>query len=132
MTIGWKTKRASVATVAMVVVTATTLIAAPIASAQGKYGNLTAQWWQWVNAQPAVDLDGTNTNPVLDSTGEYATAGQEDGIGPGNKFFFLAGTFGGTSRARSRSRRARPCSFRSSTSRSTTPSTRPRASPCPS
>jgi hypothetical protein len=61
----------------------------------GKYANLTALWWQWVNAQPAVDVDGTNTNPVLDTTGEYAAVGQEDGIGPGNKTFFLAGTFGG-------------------------------------
>ena len=61
----------------------------------GKYGNLTARWWQWVYAQPAVDTGGTNTNPVLDTTGAHATAGQEHGIGPGNKFFFLAGTFGG-------------------------------------
>src|SRR5262245_59764128 len=61
----------------------------------GKYGNLTARWWQWVYAQPAVDTGGTNTNPVLDTTGAHATAGQEHGIGPGNKFFFLPGTFGG-------------------------------------
>ena len=61
---------------------------------EGKYANLTALWWQWVYAQPAIDVGGTNTNPALDSTGAYATAGQEDGIGPGNKFFFLAGTFG--------------------------------------
>jgi hypothetical protein len=33
---------------------------------EGKYANLTALWWQWVNAQPAVDVDGTNTNPVVD------------------------------------------------------------------
>ena len=62
---------------------------------EGKYANLTALWWEWVYAQPAVDVGGTNTNPVLDSTGAYATAGQENGIGPGNKYFFLAGTFGG-------------------------------------
>jgi hypothetical protein len=62
---------------------------------EGQYANLTALWWEWVFAQPAVDVGGTNTNPVLDSTGAYATAGQENGIGPGNKFFFLAGTFGG-------------------------------------
>jgi hypothetical protein len=62
---------------------------------EGKYANLTAQWWQWVFAQPAVDTGGTNTNPVLDTTGAYATAGQTSGIGPGNRFFFLAGTFGG-------------------------------------
>jgi len=61
---------------------------------EGKYADLTALWWQWALAQPAVDVDGTNTNPVLDTTGEYAAAGQEDGIGPANKFFFLAGTFG--------------------------------------
>jgi hypothetical protein len=48
-----------------------------------------------VFAQPAIDVDGTNTNPVLDSTGEFASAGQENGIRPGNKYFFLAGTFGG-------------------------------------
>jgi hypothetical protein len=62
---------------------------------EGKYAQLTALWWQWESAQPAVDVNGTNTNPVLDSTGEYAAVGQEDGIGPGDKFFFLAGTFGG-------------------------------------
>jgi hypothetical protein len=62
---------------------------------EGKYAHLTALWWQWVFAQPAVDVDGTNTNPVLDTTGDYATVGQENGIGPGNKFFFLAGGFGG-------------------------------------
>jgi hypothetical protein len=62
---------------------------------EGKYANLTALWWQWVSAQPAVDLNGTNTHPVLDSTGQYAAVDQENGIGPGNKFFFLTGTFGG-------------------------------------
>src|SRR5262249_26128808 len=46
-------------------------------------------------SRPAIDIGGTNTNPVLDSTGAYAAGGQEDGIGPGNKYFFLAGTFGG-------------------------------------
>jgi hypothetical protein len=63
---------------------------------KGKYGQLTATWWQWVLGQPAVDVDGTNTNPVLDSTAAYATVGQENGIGPGNKYFFLTGTFGGS------------------------------------
>src|SRR5262245_53202185 len=62
----------------------------------GKYASLPATWWQWVYAQPALDVGGTNTNPVLDSTGAYATAGQANGIGPGDKYFFLAGTFGGT------------------------------------
>jgi len=61
---------------------------------KGKYGNLTAQWWQWVYAQPTVDQDGTNTNPLLDSTGAYAAAGQEYGSGPAGKYFFLAGTVG--------------------------------------
>src|SRR5512143_733910 len=62
---------------------------------QGKYAMLTAIWWQWAFSQPAVDVGGTNSNPVLDSTGAYAAAGQEDGIGPADRFFFLAGTFGG-------------------------------------
>ena len=61
---------------------------------EGQYANLTALWWQWLYAQPAIDVGGTNTNPSLDSTGAYAASGQEDGIGPGNKIFFLAGTFG--------------------------------------
>jgi hypothetical protein len=78
------------------VVAATTLIPATTASAQGRYGDLTARWWEWVLAQPAVDVGGTNTNPVLDSTGEFAAVGQEDGIGPGSKYFFLTGTFGET------------------------------------
>ena len=62
---------------------------------EGKYADLTATWWQWVFAQPAVDVGGTNTNAVLDSTGAFAANLQADGIGPANKFFFLAGTFGG-------------------------------------
>lgn len=74
---------------------AATLVPAQAASAANDYGNLTAQWWQWVYAQEAVDVGGTNTNPLLDSTGAYATVGQENGIGPGDKFFFLTGTFGG-------------------------------------
>ena len=62
---------------------------------EGKHANLSALWWQWVSAQPAViDADGINTYPILDSTGKYASVGQEDGIGPGNKVFFLTGTFG--------------------------------------
>jgi hypothetical protein len=89
--------------VAVVTVTAATLIPAMTASAQNngkqqhgeaKYAHLSAQWWQWVFAQPAVDVNGTNTNPVLDATGAYAAAGQANGIGPGNKFFFLTGTYG--------------------------------------
>ena len=61
---------------------------------EGKYANLTALWWQWVYAQPAIDVGGTNTNPVFDSTGAYAASGQEDGIGPDNRIFFLVGSFG--------------------------------------
>jgi hypothetical protein len=61
---------------------------------EGKYANLSALWWQWTSAQPAIDVNGTNTHPILDSTGAYASVDQEDGIGPGNKVFFLTGTFG--------------------------------------
>ena len=61
----------------------------------GSYAWLSALWWQWGFGQPAVDVDGTNTNPILDTTGDFAAAGQENGIGPGNRFFFLAGSFGG-------------------------------------
>jgi hypothetical protein len=62
---------------------------------RSRYADLTAEWTQWLFAQPAVDVHGTNTNPAVDSTGAYADSGQKDGIGPGNQFFFLAGTFGG-------------------------------------
>jgi hypothetical protein len=74
---------------------------------QRVHPSLPALWWQWVNAQQAVDVPeagapagifspaGTNnTNPVLDKTGAYAAAGQANGIGPGNRYFLLAGTFG--------------------------------------
>jgi hypothetical protein len=64
--------------------------------ADNGFGNLTALWWKWVYAQPAVvDVNGVNSFPILDTTGAYAAAGQENGIGPANKYFFLAGTFGG-------------------------------------
>lgn len=88
-------KRALGTILAILCIAAATLVPASAASAANDYGNLTARWWQWVYSQPAVNVGGTNTNPLLDSTGEYATAGQENGIGPGNKFFFLTGTFGG-------------------------------------
>ena len=78
--------------------TAATLIPATTAQGGGKYGNLTTRWWQWVLAQPAVDVGGTNTNPLLDTTGDFAAVGQENGIGPGNKYFFLTGNFGGVTR----------------------------------
>jgi len=88
-------KRALGTILAILCTAAATLVPAQAASAANDYGNLTAQWWQWVYAQEAVDVGGTNTNPLLDSTGAYATVGQENGIGPGDKFFFLTGTFGG-------------------------------------
>jgi hypothetical protein len=61
---------------------------------EGRYAQLSASWWQWVYSIEAIDVGGTNTNPVLDTTGAYAATGQQDGQGPGNKYFFLAGTFG--------------------------------------
>lgn len=79
---------------AILCVAAAALVPAPAASAAQDYGSLTALWWQWVYSQPAVEVDGTNTNPVLDTTGQYAAVGQENGIGPANKYFFLTGTFG--------------------------------------
>jgi len=83
------------ATLVLIWVAVATVVFAPTASAAKDYGSLTATWWQWVYSQPATAVGGTNTNPVLDSTGEHATAGQPAGIGPANKYFFLAGTFGG-------------------------------------
>jgi hypothetical protein len=61
---------------------------------EGKFAKLSADWWAWALSQPTMDIDGTNTNPILDTTGEFALVGQENGIGPGNKIIFLAGTFG--------------------------------------
>ena len=87
-------KRRALGTIlAILCIAAATLVPAQAASAANDYGSLTARWWQWVYAQPATDVGGTNTNPVLDTTGDYATVGQEDGIGPANKFFFLTGLF---------------------------------------
>jgi hypothetical protein len=76
----------------------------PKTSPQGNLDpRLAALWYQWIFLQRAVDVqeagapDGVNnTHPVLDKTGTYAAVGQENGIGPGNKYFFLAGTFGGS------------------------------------
>jgi len=81
---------------ALALVATAVAVPASTASAATRYGELTATWWTWVYAQPAVDIGGTNTFPILDSTGAYAAVGQENGIGPGNKYFFLAGTFGGS------------------------------------
>jgi len=70
--------------------------APPAASAQdkgqgqgagGKYAELTAEWWQWAFSIPASE------NPLFDETGEFAAVGQANGIGPGNKYFFLCGVF---------------------------------------
>jgi hypothetical protein len=47
------------------------------------YGEWGAEWWQWALAQPAA------INPLLDSTGEFASVGQSGPV------WFLAGTFGG-------------------------------------
>jgi len=67
-------KRALGTILAILCTAAATLVPAQAASAANDYGNLTAQWWQWVYAQEAVDVGGTNTNPLLDSTGAYATS----------------------------------------------------------
>jgi hypothetical protein len=90
-----KVRRRVIAIAATILVAAATLTPVSAASAQNDYGDLTARWWSWVYSRPAIDVNGTNTNPVLDSTGEFAAVGQENGIGPGDKFFFLTGTFGG-------------------------------------
>jgi hypothetical protein len=67
---------------AILCIAAATLVPAPAASAAQDYGSLTARWWQWVYSQPAVDIGGTNTNPLLDPTGEYATPGKRTGSAP--------------------------------------------------
>lgn len=46
------------------------------------YGELTVAWWQWALGIPAAQ------NPVLDTTGQFASVGQRGPI------WFLAGTFG--------------------------------------
>src|SRR5262245_13051857 len=79
---------------AVVVVTAAMLTLLTMTSAQdngkreageGKYGQLTAQWWQWILEQPQKG------NPLLDTTGADAGNGQ-----PRVDVFFLAGTPSGT------------------------------------
>lgn len=54
---------------------------------RGKYSRLTALWWKWVMALPTAE------NPTFDETGGDALNGQECGIGPGDKYIFLAGVF---------------------------------------
>lgn len=51
----------------------------------GKYGQWSAQWWQWILEQPATG------NPIFDQSGADASTGQ-----PRKDVFFLAGAFGGT------------------------------------
>jgi hypothetical protein len=75
------------------VVAIATVVLATTASAATDDGELTARWWTWVYAHPAIDVGGTNTFPILHSTGKYAAVGQENGLGPANKYFFLAGPF---------------------------------------
>jgi hypothetical protein len=86
--------RHSIAAIVAVAV-AVALIPAANAAAAPDYGSLTAQWWEWVYDHQAIDVGGTNTFPILDTTGQFAAVGQENGIGPANKYFFLVGTFGG-------------------------------------
>jgi len=45
----------------------------------------TSDWWNWAVGEPSA------TNPVVDSTGEFAGVNQ-----PGRPVFFIAGTFGGS------------------------------------
>jgi len=54
---------------------------APIASFSQSY--LTARWWQWALSYP------TPTNPIADTTGAFASAGDQ------GSYFFLAGSFNG-------------------------------------
>lgn len=54
---------------------------APIASFSQSY--LTARWWQWALSYP------TASNPISDTTGEFASAGDQ------GSYFFLAGAFTG-------------------------------------
>lgn len=80
--------------VAVVIVSAAMLTPVTMASAQdngkrqegqGKYAQLTAQWWRWILEQPVTG------NPIFDATGADAANGQ-----PREDIFFLAGAFGGT------------------------------------
>jgi hypothetical protein len=49
---------------------------------QGKFAELTAEWWQWAFSQPV------STNPLFDETGARAANGQPNGSGPAGKVFF--------------------------------------------
>src|SRR5262245_5566769 len=52
---------------------------------QGKYRQLSGQWWRWIREQPITG------NPNFDPTGDDAANGQ-----PRADVFFVAGSFGGT------------------------------------
>lgn len=82
------------ALIAIVVISLAVLLPVSMATAQGvgvqqdgqgKYAQLTAQWWQWILEQPVTG------NPNLDDTGADAANGQ-----PRERVFFVAGTFGDT------------------------------------
>jgi hypothetical protein len=88
--------RRRLAVAALTLVAAATVVPATTASAAKDYGQLTATWWAWTYSRPAIDTAGTNTHPILDSNGAFAAVGQENGIGPGNEYFFLTGSFGQT------------------------------------
>lgn len=61
-------------------------IVPPQASPSGStYGEWAAMWWQWALGIPP------ETNPLLDSTGEFCDIGQNGHV------WFLAGNFGGVS-----------------------------------
>src|SRR4026208_442797 len=74
----WTTRGVAIACLAVLV----GLPPKPVQAAdnQGKYGNMTAQWWKWVYSLPVSD------NPLYDETGEKAYNGQ-----PNKKVFFLVG-----------------------------------------
>lgn len=54
----------------------------------GSFEKLSAEWWQWALSIP------TSENPLLDTTGEKCAVGQRGSV------WFLAGTFGGGTVAR--------------------------------
>jgi len=66
---------------------ADTVIVPPDSTPDAAYGKTydqwTVAWWQWAFSIPAA------VNPVLDTTGAYASEGQSGPV------WFLAGTFGG-------------------------------------
>ena len=76
--------------VGLVIATAMLFIPFTVVSAHDgappvNYGQLTAEWWEWILEQPVTG------NPNLDLTGADAGNGQ-----PRADVFFIAGAFGGT------------------------------------